>query len=131
MTLGLIIEKIILAVGETMILPQTDKRQWHQLFFSLNKIHPELGLLFDWDGPYPECRDLNYILDAFRWTGKARVVDDCFVLCDETKRIFSESLFCERNDILVICNAVSLAKRIFAVRNPAEINHREASLQNR
>lgn len=55
---------------ENLPLPLRNERPWHELFYTLKKSPPAppppflARLRFDWNGPYPKCRQLSEFLRA-------------------------------------------------------------------
>ncbi len=56
-------------------MPFENERPWHELFYTLKKTEANdkqkpiffHELWFDWDGPYPKCRELSTFLHALHW----------------------------------------------------------------
>lgn len=56
-------------------LPFKNQKPWHLLFYELSKLpdtpsKPKFldELVFDWDAPYPKCRELSEFLQALHFT---------------------------------------------------------------
>ena len=65
---------VSLISDDNIAMPLKDEHQWHALFYRLKK--DDLGaakppflarLRFDWDGPYPKCREISDLLHAMHW----------------------------------------------------------------
>jgi hypothetical protein len=74
MTLGEVVKQIAARMQKQNVpMPFRNERPWHELFYQLKKDRladkPRfLGqLIFDWDGPYPRCRELSEFLHALHW----------------------------------------------------------------
>lgn len=58
-------------------LPFKNQRPWHCLFYDLTKVDDPgrplflTELIFDWDGPFPRCRELSEFLNALHFTASA------------------------------------------------------------
>ncbi|MHC1729755.1 MAG: hypothetical protein AB9866_27750 [Syntrophobacteraceae bacterium] len=75
MSLGDLIKPLVAKLHEQRVrLPGVDESLWHELFFDLKRTRELPGkpffiedLRFDWDGPYPNCRELSEFLHALHW----------------------------------------------------------------
>jgi hypothetical protein len=74
-SLGQFVEQLTgLLQKDSVQLPFKNQRPWHILFYDLKKItaagRPKFfdQLRFDWDGPYPKCRELSEFLHALHVT---------------------------------------------------------------
>jgi hypothetical protein len=74
MTLGELVKQIAARMQKQSVpMPFRNERPWHELFYELKKENtadkPSFfdRLSFDWDGPYPKCRELSEFLHALHW----------------------------------------------------------------
>ena len=77
MSLGRIVMLLVAKLySDDVPLPFRNQEPWHQLFFELKVDRDIPGkpsflsyLVFDWDGPYPICRELSEFLNGLHITG--------------------------------------------------------------
>lgn len=75
MVLGEFVELLTAKLHEKSVpMPFRNERAWHLLFYKLKELPEESNkpiflekLRFDWDGPYPESRELSEFLHALHW----------------------------------------------------------------
>jgi hypothetical protein len=75
-TLGDFVQQLLLQIGADKELHFKDERPWHELFYSLKKSRKKAGkpeflgkMFFDWNGEYPQSRELSNYLHSLHWTG--------------------------------------------------------------
>jgi hypothetical protein len=96
LTLGDFVKQIAADIKE---MPFKAERPWHVLFYELQHQPDEPGkpeflrnLRFDWDGPYPKCRDLSDFIHALHWNSSVSATNPSFekiVLPDEVAKLWS------------------------------------------
>jgi hypothetical protein len=67
-------------------LPLKDERRWHDTFYSLKRSNRGTDevpafvaqLKFDWDGPYPKCRQLSEFLHALHWNAGVSALNPAY-----------------------------------------------------
>lgn len=74
MFLGDFVEQLAASLQRGKVaMPFENEEPWHELFYDLKQADwdgkpPFLqALRFDWDGPYPKCRELSEFLHALHW----------------------------------------------------------------
>lgn len=106
MSLGDLIKQLVARLHTQKIkLPFEDESPWHELFFDLKK-EPDLpgkpsfinDLRFDWDGPYPKCRELSEFLHALHWNASVSAHNPSFDTITLPTEI--EKLWLERSNSL-------------------------------
>lgn len=82
LSLGDFVKQIAAKVED---MPFKAEAPWHVLFYRLKKEHDEPGkpmflgkLRFDWDGPYPKCRELSRFIRALHWNSSASAGNPSF-----------------------------------------------------
>jgi len=101
MTLGEFMKQLALRMHDAkLILLFKDEKPWHMLFYRLKR--SELGekprflasLRFDWDGPYPKCRQLSEFIQALHWTGSVTAGNPSYeqiTLQEDVHRLWEEN----------------------------------------
>lgn len=102
LTLGEFVKHLAALVQHDKIaMPFQDERPWHFLFYDLKKSSapgkPEWlsTLHFDWDGPYPKCRELSDFLQALHWNAGVTAGNphyNTITLPDDVARLWLERL---------------------------------------
>ena len=106
-------------------LPLKNQRPWHLLFYELAELpdSPEKPkfldeLIFDWDAPYPKCRELSEFLQALHFTASVSARNPRFdsITVDSTvANRWSERYEQDDPDLKTfIGRAVEFAEREFA-----------------
>lgn len=74
MVLGDFVEQLAASLHkQSVAMPFENECPWHELFYDLKREVSEgkpaflETLRFDWDGPYPKCRELSEFLHALHW----------------------------------------------------------------
>lgn len=121
LSLGDFVKQIAAKVDD---MPFKVEAPWHALFFQLKQQRDEPGrprffdtLRFDWDGPYPKCRELSKFIRALHWNASASAGNPSFeriALPDEVGELWRGYY----NDIdqegrAYIDKAVELARGLF------------------
>ncbi len=75
LTLGDFVRQLAASLNDRDIkMPFKNEKGWHVLFYNLKTTEAKPGkpvffnqLFFDWDGPYPKCKELSEFLHALHW----------------------------------------------------------------
>ena len=100
-TLGDFVKYLVALLDEKEVqMPLRDEQPWHRLFYDLqtaNSSNDNLPFLrsmeFDWDGPYPKCRELARFLHALHWNASVAALNPKYAtiqLDKEVARVWNE-----------------------------------------
>jgi hypothetical protein len=83
MTLGELIKQLVSHLNTEVRIPFENEAPWHELFYQLKRENIQgkppffKSLRFDWDGPYPKCKQVTEYLHALHWNA-------CISVCNPT-----------------------------------------------
>lgn len=109
---------------EDVAIPLRNQEPWHALFYELARM-PNAGrptfldeIIFDWDSPYPKCRELSEFLSALHFTASASARNprfDTISVDTETAQRWSAQVDEDEEDLKAfVGRAVDLASKEFA-----------------
>lgn len=97
-TLGGFVKQLTLRMqAENLVMLFKDEAPWHLLFYQLKKTDAPAKpvflqtLRFDWDGPYPRCKELSEFIQALHWTGSVAATNPSYeriTLQDDVRKIW-------------------------------------------
>jgi hypothetical protein len=114
-------------------IPFENEAPWHELFYQLKKEDlpgkPRFfsELIFDWDGPYPKCRQLSEFLHALHWNACVSAFNPTFATITLPTEIANhwktETDGMDPEERSFVLNIVTMAQHEFESSNSARYSY--------